>query len=60
MPSRLYLDVCCFNRPFDDWSQSRIRLEADDRLIRRAIARKEGLGVCVTNPVTWFMEVTNR
>ena len=25
---RIYLDVCCFNRPFDDQSQSRIYLEA--------------------------------
>ncbi len=26
---RIYLDVCCFNRPFDDQSQDRIRLEAE-------------------------------
>lgn len=26
---KIYLDVCCLNRPFDDWSQSRIRLEAE-------------------------------
>jgi predicted nucleic acid-binding protein len=26
---RLYLDVCCFNRPFDDQSQSRIRVETE-------------------------------
>ena len=26
---RVYLDVCCLNRPFDDQSQSRIRLEAE-------------------------------
>jgi predicted nucleic acid-binding protein len=26
---RIYMDVCCFNRPFDDWSQLRIRLEAE-------------------------------
>jgi predicted nucleic acid-binding protein len=25
----IYLDVCCLNRPFDDWSQSRTRLEAE-------------------------------
>lgn len=25
----IYLDVCCFNRPFDDQSQERIRLEAE-------------------------------
>lgn len=28
-PYKLYLDVCCLNRPFDDWSQPRIRLEAE-------------------------------
>ena len=26
---RIYLDVCCLNRPFDDWSQERVRLEGD-------------------------------
>lgn len=29
MPSNIYLDVCCLNRPFDDQSQPRIRLEAE-------------------------------
>jgi predicted nucleic acid-binding protein len=32
MPSdfekKIYLDVCCLNRPFDDQSQARVRLEA--------------------------------
>jgi predicted nucleic acid-binding protein len=26
---KIYLDVCCLNRPFDDWKQPRIRLEAE-------------------------------
>ena len=26
---KLYLDVCCLNRPFDDQSQSRIRIESE-------------------------------
>jgi len=25
----IYLDVCCFNRPFDDLGQDRVRLEAE-------------------------------
>jgi hypothetical protein len=25
---KIYLDACCFNRPFDDQTQSRIYLEA--------------------------------
>ncbi len=26
---RIYLDVCCLNRPFDRWQQERIRLEGE-------------------------------
>ena len=26
---KLYLDVCCLNRPFDNWQQERIRLEGE-------------------------------
>ena len=26
---RVYLDVCCLNRPFDDQQQDRVRLEAE-------------------------------
>jgi hypothetical protein len=29
MMSRIYLDACCLNRPFDDQAQERIRLEAE-------------------------------
>jgi len=25
----IYLDVCCLNRPFDDWTQERVRLKGD-------------------------------
>jgi predicted nucleic acid-binding protein len=31
--SLIYLDVCCFNRPFDDLTQERIRLEAEAVLL---------------------------
>jgi hypothetical protein len=27
--SKIYLDVCCWNRPFDDQTQTRIHLEAE-------------------------------
>ena len=30
---RIYLDTCCLNRPFDDQSQNRIRLESETILI---------------------------
>ena len=29
---RIYLDNCCFNRPFDDQNQVRVRLEAEAKL----------------------------
>ncbi|GAA6615436.1 PIN domain-containing protein [Scytonema sp. NUACC26] len=29
MTFSIYLDVCCFNRPFDDQTQERIRLESE-------------------------------
>jgi hypothetical protein len=29
---RVYLDLCCFNRPYDDQSQTRIRLETEAKL----------------------------
>ena len=29
---RIYLDNCCFNRPFDDQAQLRIRLESEAKL----------------------------
>lgn len=30
---KIYLDVCCLNRPFDDQTQNRIRLEAEAILL---------------------------
>lgn len=29
---RIYLDNCCYNRPYDDQSQTRVRLEADAKM----------------------------
>jgi hypothetical protein len=29
---RVYLDNCCFNRPFDDQRQTKVRLEAEAKL----------------------------
>lgn len=30
---RIYLDLCCFNRPYDDQSQSRIRIETEAKIV---------------------------
>lgn len=32
MDYKVYLDNCCFNRPFDDQSQIRVRLETEAKL----------------------------
>lgn len=32
-PYRMYMDVCCLNRPFDDQTQQRIHLEAEAVLL---------------------------
>lgn len=40
-PYRIYMDVCCLNRPFDDSSQDRIRLETEAVL---SIYRKYRMG----------------
>jgi len=29
---KIYLDNCCFNRPFDDQSQLKIRLESEAKM----------------------------
>lgn len=29
IPMKLYLDNCCYNRPFDDQTQDRIHLESE-------------------------------
>ena len=39
---RIYLDNCCFNRPFDDQQQIRIRLESEAKLyIQDKVLKKE-------------------
>jgi predicted nucleic acid-binding protein len=39
---KIYLDTCCLNRPFDDQSQERIRLETEAvMIILSRLSRKE-------------------
>ena len=39
---RIYMDNCCFNRPFDDQANIRIRLETEAKLyIQEKIINKE-------------------
>ena len=39
---RIYLDACCLNRPFDDQSQDRIRLESEAILLILGRLQSEG------------------
>jgi hypothetical protein len=49
---KLYLDVCCLNRPFDDQNQTRIRLESEALLLiisRLQLKEWEWIGSDVIN-----------
>jgi predicted nucleic acid-binding protein len=53
MRLRIYLDVCCFNRPFDDCRQDRIRLESE--AVKAIVQRIErGLWEGVSSPVILY------
>ena len=38
---KIYLDNCCYNRPFDDQSQMRIRLETESKLYIQSGVREK-------------------
>ena len=38
---KLYLDICCYNRPFDDQTQIKIRLETEAKLHIQADIRSD-------------------
>ncbi len=43
---KIYLDVCCLNRPFDDQTQDRIHLEAETILtIMKFIENRQSIGM---------------
>jgi hypothetical protein len=44
---RVYLDNCCFNRPFDDQRQTRVRLEAEVKLWHGAKIIPRFIGACI-------------
>jgi len=55
---RIYLDNCCYNRPFDDQSQIRVALESQAKLyIQRLIV--EGKISLVVSYVSRFENVAN-
>jgi len=42
---RVYLDNCVFNRPFDDQSQIRIKLEAEAKLYIQALIKRRQIAL---------------
>ena len=40
---KIYLDVCCFNRPFDDQTQDRIKLESEAIILLLKHVEEENL-----------------
>lgn len=41
----IYLDTCCFNRPFDDQGQTRIRFETEAKLELQQRVREKKIGL---------------
>ena len=50
---KIYLDVCCFNRPFDDFSQARIRIEAEAVLSILARCEYGDWAVAASDVIEW-------
>lgn len=43
---KIYLDNCCYNRPFDDLSQETIRNEATAKLFIQSLVKYKSLSLC--------------
>ena len=41
----IYLDVCCYNRPFDSQIQTRVRLETEAKLCLQEMAKDGRVGL---------------
>ncbi len=66
MPIKVYLDICCFNRPFDDQSSLVIRMETAAKLHVQEAVRRGNLELLWSfvldyeNDANPFLEVRNR
>ena len=56
---RIYLDNCCYNRPYDDQSQLRISLEAQAKMHIQSMIRNDELEL-VTSFMLTFENSKNR
>ena len=50
---KIYLDNCCFNRPYDDQAQIRISLETQAKLYIQELVKNKKLDL-VTSYVLWY------
>lgn len=50
---KIYLDNCCFNRPYDDQTQIRISLETQAKLYVQDLVKNKKLDP-VTSYVLWY------
>jgi hypothetical protein len=48
--ARIYLDICCFNRPFDDQTQLLVRLQTEAKLAVQDAIRTGIYEVSTLNP----------
>jgi hypothetical protein len=55
---RIYLDVCCLNRPYDDQSQARIRLESEAVLLIIQATRRDACVWIGSDVLTFEIEQT--
>ena len=62
---RIYLDNCCYNRPYDDQSQIRISLEAQAKIFIQNAVRcvdilptPKGGGFCYQQPMLKNLSLT--
>ncbi len=55
---KIYLDNCCFNRPYDDQTQIRISLETQAKLYVQDLIKKKKLGL-VTSYILWYENSQN-
>ena len=55
---KVYLDNCCFNRPYDDQSQIRISLETQTKLYVQDLVKKREIDLA-TSYVLWYENSQN-
>ena len=55
---KIYLDNCCFNRPYDDQTQIRISLETQAKLYVQDLVKNKKLDL-VTSYVLWYENSQN-